>query len=130
MLHYRGQRMRRSDLKDSDPYAAAWSRLEHAQVHSTGLFLGLFFGGGAVTGLLVAALGTRAPDWLWPVAMLPWMVAAIVKSQGAIRVPCPRCGKPFNSTSWSYNGLARRCMHCGLPKWAPADPHQGPSSGT
>src|SRR5215208_3223340 len=33
--------------------------------------------------------------------------------------PCPRCGRPFRS-KWCGNGyFARRCLHCGLPKWAP-----------
>jgi len=40
---------------------------------------------------------------------------------------CPRCGKPFHATvhagfiRWR-NPFARRCVHCGLPKWAESDP--------
>jgi hypothetical protein len=39
---------------------------------------------------------------------------------------CPRCGKPYHYSSRWYgrwnNPLARRCVHCGLPKWADSDP--------
>ena len=40
---------------------------------------------------------------------------------------CPRCGKPFHATvhagfiRWR-NPFARRCVHCGLPKWVDTDP--------
>jgi hypothetical protein len=30
---------------------------------------------------------------------------------------CPRCRKPFFHTLLFSNGFARRCLHCGLPKW-------------
>ena len=39
---------------------------------------------------------------------------------------CPRCGKPFHYVARWYgtwnNPFARRCLHCGLPKWADFDP--------
>ena len=39
----------------------------------------------------------------------------------AIRVniwPCPGCGEWFSATWWYNLGfLARRCVHCGLPKY-------------
>ena len=32
---------------------------------------------------------------------------------------CPRCGKQFRITSWYRMGVsARRCVHCGLPKYS------------
>ena len=31
--------------------------------------------------------------------------------------PCPRCGKPFQSTVFHVY-RADKCIHCGLPKWA------------
>lgn len=39
---------------------------------------------------------------------------------------CPRCGKPFHYRirwfgRWN-NPFARRCVHCGLPKWVDSDP--------
>ena len=39
---------------------------------------------------------------------------------------CPRCGKPFHYLVRWYgrwdNPFARRCVHCGLPKWVYSDP--------
>ncbi|MFP2928432.1 hypothetical protein ACLESO_25200 [Pyxidicoccus sp. 3LG] len=31
---------------------------------------------------------------------------------------CPRCHHPFFRNGLSANSFARRCLHCGLPKWA------------
>jgi len=31
---------------------------------------------------------------------------------------CPRCGKPFFTRLFWGNLFARRCLHCGLPKWS------------
>ena len=102
--------MKRRDLNDSDPYSVAWIRYEQLRTRSTIIPVALFFGGAGATALLVAAAGERAPQWLGAVAMLPWIVAAILQGQGAVRAPCPRCGKPFNSTAWGHNGFARRCL--------------------
>jgi len=39
---------------------------------------------------------------------------------------CPRCGKPYHYLVRWYgrwnNPFARRCVHCGLPKWVDSDP--------
>jgi len=39
---------------------------------------------------------------------------------------CPRCGRPFHYVARWYgrwnNPFARRCVHCGLPKWIDSDP--------
>jgi hypothetical protein len=52
-----------------------------------------------------------------------WMIAVYVTGARANFFPCPRCGKLFAS-KWWYRGsmlLARRCAHCGLPKYASSD---------
>ncbi len=38
------------------------------------------------------------------------------------RWKCPRCAKPFLTAAVFPNVFARKCVHCGLPKWAPEDP--------
>ena len=39
---------------------------------------------------------------------------------------CPRCGKPLHYIARWYgrwnNPFARRCVHCGMPKWVDSDP--------
>jgi hypothetical protein len=34
---------------------------------------------------------------------------------------CPRCGRCFFIRFPLSNSFARRCMHCGLPRWAKDD---------
>ena len=47
-----------------------------------------------------------------------WMLTLLIASNRVVSWPCPRCGKPFVSTRWSYNTFARKCRHCQLPKWS------------
>jgi len=59
-----------------------------------------------------------------------WMVVTSLAGSRTIRFPCPRCGNWFFRTTWRYNGLARRCLHCGLPKSEDAerDPNAAPAT--
>ncbi len=107
-------------LMPADPYYSQWMTYRSLWRRSLGLTLLLFFGGGLLSLALVQVLWPAAPMWVQPVSVLPWVVAAIVASQAPIRWPCPRCGKKFHATFWFYNGFAQRCVHCGLPKWAPS----------
>ena len=47
-----------------------------------------------------------------------WMIAFIVTANCMTMSACPRCGRSFFRTFWRHNPLARRCVHCGLQKWA------------
>lgn len=40
---------------------------------------------------------------------------------GVALFSCPRCHKWFFAT-WYRNPFARKCVHCGLPKWANSEP--------
>jgi peptidoglycan/LPS O-acetylase OafA/YrhL len=48
---------------------------------------------------------------------------------------CPRCGEAFSRRfddrpwrmDWQHRPFTRRCLHCGLPKWADRDPAQSQS---
>ena len=53
------------------------------------------------------------------VAALSWMVFYAVASMRCSSFRCPRCQKWFFAKWWYHNGFARRCVHCGLPKYAP-----------
>ena len=64
------------------------------------------------------------PDapWMFLVLTVPCLIAGSVAAMPASRWPCPRCGETFFRRWWHNHAFARRCMHCDLPKWAPADP--------
>lgn len=49
---------------------------------------------------------------------LPALGTVFLAQLRVIRWPCPRCGRPFLATWYYSNSFARRCVHCGLPKWA------------
>ena len=57
------------------------------------------------------------------VVAIAWMVFFVIAGNLALRFPCPRCGKWFFAKWWCHNNFARRCVHCGLPKYA--DPKTG-----
>src|SRR3982074_3300647 len=46
-----------------------------------------------------------------------WMAFSVIAGNVALRFRCPRCGKWFFAKWWYHNTLARRCVHCGLPKY-------------
>jgi hypothetical protein len=52
------------------------------------------------------------------VAAFSWMIFYAVASLRCSSFRCPRCGKWFFAKWWYHNGFARRCVHCGLPKYA------------
>src|SRR3954471_8603017 len=58
-----------------------------------------------------------------PVALLAsaWMTGILLAGWRAGVFPCPRCGRPFFLRGMIGKLLARECVHCGLPKYAPAD---------
>jgi hypothetical protein len=52
-----------------------------------------------------------------------WLSGTIIASYYAQFCPCPRCGKQFSNKWWYHKGMAfaRRCVHCGLRKYANDD---------
>lgn len=122
--------MKRRDLTASDPYHDAWQEFRRISRRSLLRFFLFFFGGFGLTWAGVGTLFPNAPGWLGPAAAVPWLVALIVSNQAPLRWPCPRCAKRYFSTTWGYNTWARRCLNCGLPKWAPrdVDPNYGRSA--
>jgi len=48
-----------------------------------------------------------------------WAAAFLVTGVRLSAWRCPRCGKWFAAKWWYNKGfLARKCVHCGLPKYA------------
>ena len=50
-----------------------------------------------------------------------WMAAFALAGWYRNGWRCPRCGQPFFYRRFWKNDFARRCLHCGLPKWAVED---------
>ena len=81
------------------------------------------------------ALVSRAMGWTRGsgtpiiVAAFAWMIAFAIVSYQTGNFRCPRCGELFFRTfddriwrrTWVRKPFARRCLHCGLPKWAGDD---------
>jgi len=119
--------MDKTELQPHDPYYPQWMTYSRVWRRSLALTLLFFWGGGLLSLALVELVWPNAPSWVQPASIGPWVLAAIIASQSPIRWPCPRCGKPFHSRSWRYNGFAQHCLHCQLPKWAPG-PHPSQSA--
>jgi hypothetical protein len=109
------------------PYAAAWSRYRRWSRAYWIVFASF---------LPAVALLSRASGWLqrgqpgpvFAVAIV-WMIAWALIGRVTSTFHCPRCGELFFHVfdarpwrqSWRHNPFARRCLHCGLPKWATRD---------
>ncbi len=69
----------------------------------------------ALAVISVKLLGTFTPAL---VAAGIWMILFLFTGVRLNTWRCPRCGKWFSATWWYNLGfLARRCVHCGLPKY-------------
>jgi hypothetical protein len=65
--------------------------------------------------LSVKLFGTFTPGF---VAAGLWMILFLFNGMRLNTWRCPRCEKWFSGTWWYNLGfLARRCVHCGLPKY-------------
>lgn len=96
----------------SSPYAAAWR--EYAWRRRSGQLLSAFW----LFGLL--ALAWRFRIWLMVILFPAPLTALCLRG-----FRCPRCDKRFGESRQSgWWGATRvdHCLHCGLPRGAPADP--------
>ena len=59
----------------------------------------------------------------WPVVIGIAFIGLVVVPVGlyVIDFRCPRCGQQFFVVRRHGNGWARRCLHCGLKKWAESE---------
>ena len=81
---------------------------------------------------LISTSLTRYLNWEHAemVIALSWMFAFAVIGIRFTLWPCPRCGRGFFATWWYSNQFARKCVHCGLPKWIESDPSKESSNHT
>ncbi len=47
-----------------------------------------------------------------------WIIAFVVAGWHMNAWRCPSCQETFFRRRWVHNQFARRCVHCGLEKWA------------
>lgn len=113
-------------LQGEGVYAAAWGRYRR----SRGAFWILFVLFLPAMALVHRAVGsTPGGGTVIFCTALVWMVAFTVAGYRAGNFQCPRCGELFFHKfddrawrrDWAHNPFARRCMHCGLPKWSTDD---------
>jgi hypothetical protein len=78
-----------------------------------------------LTYIPAGGIGASLGFWLFGspllgfVVVLTWMGAFLVTSIRLQCWPCPRCGERFSAKGWYNKGfLARKCVHCGLAKYA------------
>src|SRR5271167_4148218 len=71
--------------------------------------------GGFLAAVLISLLIPR----IAPIVGTIWFVGSIWSSMALSYFKCPRCGKPFiMKESGGYNGFTKKCLNCGLSKWA------------
>lgn len=103
----------RGDLVDG--YEEDWREYRRARNAFLLVFLTyvpVCFGVGVIS---VKLLGIFTPGFV--VAAI-WMILFLFNGIRLSTWRCPRCGKWFSATWWYNLGfLARRCVHCGLPKY-------------
>jgi hypothetical protein len=106
-------------------YTAAWCDLRRRRNISWVVFLSYVPGAMAIfltVGLPLSALTGIKPDYFGIAIGSCWMVACLVTGWRVVFFSCPRCDNRFFATWWYHNSFARKCVHCGLPKWATAEP--------
>jgi len=78
-------------------------------------WLGYLPGAGLI-GFLLAQVFQN--DSAFVAVALCWMVFFAISAEWLRRFPCPNCGKAFFHTWLWNNPFAKKCLHCGWPKWA------------
>jgi predicted RNA-binding Zn-ribbon protein involved in translation (DUF1610 family) len=105
------------------PLHPAWREYRRRWWIAVGILLTYLPVAGAGAILLKKATGSETPG---AVLAVSWMLAYLAAVWRLSSFRCPSCGEQFHYRKrWfafgAYNPFARRCVHCGLPKWqAPA----------
>ena len=98
----------------------SWEQLRRRQYWFWGTFL-TYLPAGALT----AVMARRFTDSEVPLCVTAgiWMVAFLTTGLRLNRARCPRCQRPFFSRGFfgHSNVFARRCLNCGLGKYAKSD---------
>ena len=107
-------------------YQDCWQRYKKLRNLFWIVWLGYVPVVGMLSVLVLWFFGTFVPGFVF--AGL-WMLMFLVVHIRLSGWPCPRCGKPFSKKWWYDKGFfARKCVHCGLAKYAAYDRGPGPAS--
>ena len=112
-------------MLDVTAHAAAWRRYRWWSRAFWLLFLA-YLPAVALVDRLVRRSHGEAANTTTLVTALVWMIPFAVTGYRKGNFACPRCGEMFFRAwddrpwrkSWRSNPFARRCLHCGCPKWA------------
>lgn len=101
------------------PYAAAWKSYQRGS-----LVISIPATVGVTLFLLLFYRLARDLPPVWAAAMVVCCgFAALANFFWFQWWPCPRCGEAFFVRGWPPHWpVVRRCLHCGLPKWAAGPP--------
>ena len=84
-------------------------------------FYSAWLGGPVLISLLAFIKERMTPQilsFVFSALGLLWMTTFAVTALRFQRFRCPQCDKLFFGTRRHVNPWARRCIHCGLPKWS------------
>lgn len=96
-------------------YDDSWKEYKRLRNQWILVFLGYVPIVGAIGYLAIKLFHTTIPAFA---VALVWMALFLVTGLRVQLWRCPRCGKWFSAKWWYNKGfLARRCVHCGLPKY-------------
>jgi 4-amino-4-deoxy-L-arabinose transferase-like glycosyltransferase len=85
-------------------------------------FFGVWLGGFIIVASLAAFLAKLSlGDLAFAVLAPAWGLAFVVVAVRLQFFLCPRCHRHFSKAFWYGNPFARKCVHCGLPKWSESD---------
>jgi len=106
-------------VSDCADYRFAWQDYRRRVLWFFGVWLGGFL---VIT--LLARLVSLLPfrEMVFAILGPTWMVGFLIVAIRLSLFRCPRCRHPFFRVWWFNNPLARKCMHCRLPKWSDTDP--------
>jgi hypothetical protein len=99
-----------------ETYTEQWNRYRRRRLLCFVLFLMFVPVGMAAMELSWKMLRTAKPGFA---VAIVWVLLLLSSSLWLLAWPCPRCGKTYIG-NW-FNGnlfLFRKCVHCGLPKFA------------
>ena len=109
-------------MNDNVDYSTAWHDYGRRRNWFWGVYLGGFFG---IVGLGLLSFNSPVGEFMkglvFCVLAPMWMIGFVVTSFRCQFFRCPRCHQRFFGTWWYHNSFARRCVHCGLPKWTEGD---------